>query len=225
MNCITVSGITEQVDQNILMQLMELVGQIECFMYSEDNTQLQVNYQTEQNTEKAVNIFNSIQVSGVTLLFSQGTLEENVDKKGISIQQTSIESMKLEPVKTKGDSEQNVMKEIGTKLKEGFCEFWSQLNEKVPLVVYYETAKIKMLEFNKEHQITERMSNFFVDIGTKCKSIFVKSSTETQITTEQPNSNESKEINIEDAEKEKINVDYDALPEIGDLDHEAPIEN
>ena len=187
MNSLTVSGIRD-VDKSILMQLMELVGPIESYIYSEDTTQVQVNYKEKQNTAKVVNIFNNIQINGISLLFSQGTLEENVDKKYISIQQIPIES--------KENSDQNGMKEIGTKLTEGFSELWSELNEKVPLAMCYETAKIQISEFNKEHQITERMSHFINDIGSKCKSMFVKSIPETKTTTEYSTS--SKEINIED---------------------------
>ena len=54
MRNITVSRITNDVNQNILIQLMGYIGPIESFIYSDDNTQLQISYNDNVDIQKAM---------------------------------------------------------------------------------------------------------------------------------------------------------------------------
>ena len=75
MNSIVISGITQQIDQNQLYQLVELVGPIESIQYSEDNKHLQINYQSNESVDKALIILQNIQINSVPLTIQQGTIE------------------------------------------------------------------------------------------------------------------------------------------------------
>ena len=82
---------------------------IECFVYSGDNTQLQINYKEEANVEKALLVFQNIQLNGCALQIGFGTLEDN---KG------EIEERK------QNESEKKIISsdELKTKLVDGFGE-------------------------------------------------------------------------------------------------------
>ena len=64
---IVISGITEQINQYQLYQLVGLGGSIESIQYSEDYKHLQINYQSTESVEKAILIFHNIQLNNIPL--------------------------------------------------------------------------------------------------------------------------------------------------------------
>ena len=211
MKSITVSRITEEIDQNVLIQLMELIGPIESFFYSDDNTQAQFNYNEEIETEKALEIINNIQVNGISLIFSEGTIEENIDKKEMKNENEENNENKENEKESKMSEVKQFWEEFSSKLKEGMCEFWTQLNEKVQFKEYYENVKIQLSAFNEKHQISEKVSNTFNGIVTKCKEILPKQKPEeTELIS---NEDKTEKIIVEDDEGVLEDVDSEKLNE------------
>ena len=153
MNSITISGITSQVDQKVLCDLMGMIGQVEHFIFSENFTQLQINYKSECNIHKIIEISKHIQINGVSLIFSEGTLQQNVDKKDLIVDENQM------PLKNKqsitSDDIKNFVNEFSSKLKEGMCEFGTQLNEKMVSFWNSQKEKIKKMKTKEVKEMKE----------------------------------------------------------------------
>ena len=193
MNSIVISGITKDVNQNQLYQLVELIGTIENVVYSEDNTEMQVNYQSEESVEKALVVLNDVQINSVTLTIRKGTLEEGHEHD------TPKEEERKETIdwnKIRRYADQILSLPIELDEKTHFTEYCA-------LGIALGVSKCEQI--NRDYQITENVKRGFESIVSSINTTFsqVKNSMKSQQESEQ----QEEEVKEEKEEQEEQKKD------------------
>ena len=170
MNSIVISGITRDINQNQLYQLVELIGTIESVVYSEDNTEMQVNYQSAESVEKALVVLNDVQINSVTLTIRKGTLEEGHEHD------TPKEEERKETIdwnKIRRYADQILSLPIELDEKTHFTEYCA-------LGIALGVSKCEQI--NRDYQITENVKRGFESIVSSINTTFsqVKNSMKSQ---------------------------------------------
>ena len=216
MNSIVISGITEQIDQNQLYQLVELVGPIESIQYSEDNKHLQINYKSNESVDKALIILQNIQINSVPLTIKQGTIETLNKENKTEIKEEEQKEDEINEEENKEIKEEEKQKNINWDTVRGYADkilsIPGEIDEKTHFSEYctlgLTMAVSKCQEIDRNYQITQKIDNCFDFLVSKMDNVIdsIKNSVSNSLQKENNENDEIKENENQQIEEETNEV-------------------
>ena len=189
MNSIVISGITKEVNQTQLYQLVELIGTIESVVYSENNAEMQVNYQSEESVEKALVVLKDVQINSVSLTIRKGTLEEKHDEEKPKEEERK-EMIDWNKIRRYADQILSLPIELDEK---------THFTEYCALGIALGVSKCQQI--NRDYQITENVKKGFESIVSSINTTFAH--VKNTMTNQKPEEQKQEEVQLEESKEEK----------------------